>query len=959
MPRTDRTRPGRAVVTGGAGFIGSHLVDALVARGDEVLAIDDLSNGRRENLAGALGDGAAFEQADVRDGGAMRRLLREWRPDVVFHLAAQADVTRSVADPDFDAQVNHGGTINVLEAARAAGAERFVFASTGGALYGDADELPTPESAPMEPLAPYGANKLAAEHEVERFGGARMSSVSLRLANVYGPRQDSSGEGGVVAIFSRSLAEGTTPTVFGDGSSTRDYVYVEDVVGAFVAAGDDDATSAFNIGTGRETSVVDLLAALARAAGAPEFQPEHAPEREGEVRRSCLDAGLAARTLGFAPTWRLEDGLRSTYESYARRLQRDGDVASADAPVPAAPARGQGPLSFLLARRRAARNGNGAAPTEPATPSKVLILSADVGEGHIAAARALETEILATEPDAEIEVVDDGLQWLGRFSEHVIRDGYRVQLRFFPWMYGLLYTIFTKVGPIRFVGRGFLRAFAARRLLRKVEERDPDVVISTHPSFTNLLGVMRRQGKLDMPVVATITDLADHIFWAHRHCDLHLVCYEQAVERIEPITGPGSVVRVRPLVSPQFLEPCDRADARGRLDLPADDPIVLVSGGGWGVGDLDGAVQTALDTVPGSLVVVLAGRNEEAQERLEGAFGREPRVRILGFTKEMSDLMAAADAIIHSTGGVTALEALLRQCPVISYGAPWGHSRVNARIAEAQGLGQRAESLEELSNALHKIFDPVDPWQVPLVPWAPPAAPLVLDGTARVRPRPAWLMRTTRVATTAGLAVLAVGWSLNSGAAYSLASKVLNAKPLTRVVTQRQQVALVLRVPGGSIGEVRRALAARGGHASFAVTSAPGRTELAALGAAGDNVVPELARGKTMHWLKTRGILKRDRRALGLPKHFYFLTPTKGFNLGEYLYGRTLGATPVDGAVRISLPSPRVHRPVRRGQVVVVTLDPRSSGSMVSFDRLLTELSREGLSPVSVDDLAGSPSVKA
>jgi len=370
-------------------------------------------------------------------------------------------------------------------------------------------------------------------------------------------------------------------------------------------------------------------------------------------------------------------------------------------------------------------------------------------------------------------------------------------------------------------------------------------------------------------------------------------------------------------------------------------------------------VQTALDTVPGSLVVVLAGRNEEAQERLDAAFGQEPRVRVLGFTKEMSDLMGAADTIIHSTGGVTALEALLRQCPVISYGAPWGHSRVNARIAEAQGLGQRAESLEELSAALHNIFDPIDPWQVPLVPPAPPAAPLVLEGTARVRPRPAWLLRATRVATTAGLAVVAVSWSLNSGAAYSLASKVLHAKPLTRVDTQRQQVALVLRVPHGSIGQVRQALAARGGHASFAVTRTPGRRELAALGTAGDNVVPELTRGKTMHWLKTRRILKQDRSALHLPKHFYFLTPTKGFNLGEYLYGRTLGASPVDGAVRMTLPSPRVNRHVRRGQVVVVTLDPRSSGSMVSFDALLAELSRDGLSPVSVDDLAGSPAVKA
>ena len=549
MPRQP-TRPRRVVVTGGAGFIGSHLVDALVARGDEVLVIDDLSTGRQGRLVDALRAGALLEQADVRDEGAMRRLLREWRPDAVLHLAAQADVTRSVADPELDARVNHGGTVHVLEAARAAGARRFVFASTGGALYGDAEVLPTPEAAPIRPLSPYGANKLAAEQEVERFGRSGMSTVSLRLANVYGPRQDSGGEGGVVAIFSRALAEDTTPVIFGDGSSTRDYVYVADVVDAFIAAADGTATGALNIGGGRETSVADLLDTLAHVAGTEPVAPEHAPARDGEVARSCLDAGLAAEALGFAPAWDLGDGLRKTYESYAEVFGRDGDSPAAGASS-GSPHGGEGPLSFLLARHRASRNGNGAAP-EPASPPRVLILSADVGEGHAAAARAMAAEIAAADPEAEIEVAE-GLQWLGRVSEHVIRDGYRVQLRFFPWTYGVLYDLFTKVSLARAVGRGFLRAFGARRMLRRIRARDPDVVISTHPAMTNLLGVMRRQGKLDMPVMATITDLADHIFWAHRHCDLHLVCYEQAVERIEPITGPGSVVRVRPLVSPQFL----------------------------------------------------------------------------------------------------------------------------------------------------------------------------------------------------------------------------------------------------------------------------------------------------------------------------------------------------------------------------------------------------------------------
>lgn len=946
MSQTNGTGPRRVAVTGGAGFIGSHLVDALIARGDRVLVIDDLSTGRRENLAGALDAGAVLEHGDVRDAGALRRALREWRPELVFHLAAQADVSRSVADPELDEEVNHGGTVHVLEAARAAGARRFVLASTGGALYGDAEQLPTPETAPLAPLSPYGAHKLAAEREVARLATGGLSGVCLRLANVYGPRQDCGGEGGVVAIFCHALLEGRVPVVFGDGESTRDYVYVADVVDAFLAAGESRATGAINVGRGEETTVTGLLSALARTAGAGQVAPEHAPARAGEVRRSCLEATLARRALGFAPAYGLDDGLRATFEAYAA------------APAP----RAEGALASLLARRRvrraAAAQGNGAAAPAAERPARVLILSADVGEGHAAAARAIASEVRAADPEAEVEVAE-GLEWLGRISEHVIRDGYRVQLRFFPWMYGLLYTLGTRVPPARAFGRGFLRLFGARRMLRRIRRRDPDVVISTHPATTNVLGILRRQGRLTMPVVATITDLADHIFWAHRHCDMHLVCYEQAVERIEPVTGPGSVVRVRPLVSPQFLEPCDRAEARARLGLPAQDPIVLVSGGGWGVGDLDGAVRTALDELPGSLVVVLAGRNQEAQARLQAGFGDEPRVRILGFTKDMSDLMGAADAIIHSTGGVTAMEALLRRCPVIAYGAPWGHARVNADIAERQGLGQRAESLPELARALHRIFDPVDPWPVPEVPPAPSAAPLVLKPLVRVQPRPAWVPRLTRMATSAAMSVMAIGWGLNSEAAYSLAARVLHAKPLTAISTQRPQVALVLRVPRGSLDQVRRVLDARGEHASFAVAGGLDTRRRRALAAAGDDTVPELTQGKAMHWLKTRRILRRDRRELGLPKRFYFLTPQKGFNLGEYLYGRVSGARAVDGAVRITLPSPRVNRPLRRGQVVVVTLDPRSPGSMVAFDALLSELGRDGLRSVSVDDLAGSPAVKA
>ena len=968
MSRAKGTNARRALVTGGAGFIGSHLVDALVARGDRVLAIDDLSRGTRENLSGAMERGAQLEPADIRDAGAMRRLLREWRPDVVFHLAAQVDVTRSIVDPELDAEINHAGTVKVLEAARAAGVGRFVFASTGGALYGDARTLPTPESAPLAPLSPYGANKLAAEGEVRRFHRDSMSTVSLRLANVYGPRQDASGEGGVVAIFCRRLLDGEPLVIYGDGSSTRDYVYVGDVVAAMLAAADDAAHEPMNVGCGAETSVVELARALAETAGGPEDPPmEFAAARAGEVARSCLDTRRARETLGFQPGWSLARGLRATFVSYAAQEPPEkqgptnavpvGVLAGAMATVagasgaPPAPAPADPILDAAEQHVREVED-----PRELERPPRVLILSADVGEGHAAAARAVAAEVSAADPCAEVEVVE-GLQWLGRFSEHVIRDGYHFQLKFMPWMYGLVYDIFTKVPPVRVLGRGFLRMFWMRRMLRRVRAWDPDVVISTHPIITNVLGILRKQGRLTMPVMATITDLADHLFWAHKGCDLHLVCYEQAVERIEPVTGPGSVCRVRPLVSPQFLEPCDRAEARRRLGLPAHVPIVLVSGGGWGVGDLDGAVATALESVDGALVVVLAGRNEEAHERLNAAFGDEPRVRILGFTKQMSDLMGAADALIHSTGGVTAMEALLRRCPVVAYGAPWGHARVNARIAEGQGLGLRAETLEELDDALRSIFD--GRFIAPEVPPAPPAAPLVLDPPARVAPRPRWVMRASRVATTAASALLVAGWTLNSDDAYSLVAKTLHAKPMTRVATQRPEVGLVLRVPREGIPQVQRALAARHAHASFAVRGEASRHELARMTAGGHDVLPELTQGKTLHWLKTRKILKRDARGLELPKTFYFLTPRKGFNLGEYFYGRVSGARAVDGAVRLSLPTARTIPPLRRGQVVVVTIDPREPGSMAGMAALLSRLGREGLAAVSLEDLAGLPALEA
>ncbi len=299
----------KALVTGGAGFIGSNLVDALAERGDAVEVLDDLSTGKRDNLSES---GAKLHEADLRDAERVAAIVAEAAPDVIFHLGAQIDVRRAVADPAFDAAVNVGGTINVLEAARRAGVGRVVNSSTGGAIYGDAASIPTAEDYPPAPMAPYGQSKHSAEGYCGLYGRLHgLSTVSLRYANVYGPRQDPHGEGGVVAIFCGKLVEGGTPLAFGDGLQTRDYVFVGDVVAANLAAAGSDWTGACNIGTGTETTVVELAAALRELGDGP-FELEHAPERPGEVIRSAVDPSLARDALGWEARVALPEGLQRT-----------------------------------------------------------------------------------------------------------------------------------------------------------------------------------------------------------------------------------------------------------------------------------------------------------------------------------------------------------------------------------------------------------------------------------------------------------------------------------------------------------------------------------------------------------------------------------------------------------------------------------------------------------------------
>jgi UDP-glucose 4-epimerase len=307
----------RTLVTGAAGFIGSTLVDRLLADGHSVVGVDDLSTGRSENIVGAeRHDTFEFAKLDITDADLIG-LLTETKPEVVFHLGAQISVKLSVDDPQFDSTVNVVGTVRLAEAARRAGVRKIVHTSSGGSIYGVPPSYPTNEDAPTDPSSPYAASKVAGEIYLNMYRnlyGLQCSHIAP--GNVYGPRQDPHGEAGVVAIFAKALLAGRPTKIFGDGTDTRDYVFVDDVVDAFVkASGEAGDGQRFNVGTGVETSVRQLHSEIAKAAGAPD-EPEFHPPRLGDLRRSCLDISRAQTVLGWRPAVQIDDGVARTVDFF-------------------------------------------------------------------------------------------------------------------------------------------------------------------------------------------------------------------------------------------------------------------------------------------------------------------------------------------------------------------------------------------------------------------------------------------------------------------------------------------------------------------------------------------------------------------------------------------------------------------------------------------------------------------
>lgn len=668
--------------------------------------------------------------------------------------------------------------------------------------------------------------------------------------------------------------------------------------------------------------------------------------------------------------------------------------------------------SLNMARRKRTASK----PRRPG-PKRVLILSADVGEGHAAAARALARQIESAPEPAEVTVID-GLAAMGPLLQPVVEDGYRVQLRFFPWTYTLVYGLLERVAPVRALARRLLCLFGSRPLARRIAEHDPDVVVSTYPAVTVVLARLRRTHAVRCPTVATITDLTGLFFWAQAGIDTHLVMYGESLPSVERIAGAGSARLVRPLISAEFLDERSQADARRALSLPEQGRLVVVSGGGWGVGDIEGAVREIASIEDVSAIVCLAGRNEQLQRRLSDDFAQEPRVHVYGFTERMPEILAAADALVHSTGGVTCLEAKATGTPVVSYGLPVGHARLNTRAMADLGLLRLANDTGELRAHVQACFaehhelagraphaseglvavvgantvaapELVEPLHSPASSGAaaavavgdgaagrraqatdaaaltsgagplldPAAVDLVLDAQHRVNPIPLWRLRMVAFVTQLALLLGVTTWLMSTDEVTGFTGLFLGVHPLQRVDTSHPEVGLVVRAPAGRAVSIAAQLDARGIHASFTDNGADARTTIASLRADSDELIPEMPSSRSFfRWLRTRGTLRSQARALGLHHHFYFLQPTGGLTVGQLVLARTAGAMPVAGAVRMNAWDPLPHRRMRAGDVLVISVGG-SRASLAGVERVVMWLRASGLSAEPLDSLTARPSI--
>jgi UDP-glucose 4-epimerase len=891
----------RVLVTGGSGFIGSHVVDKLRDRGHEPVIYDLRPSpwhepGTVDTVLGSITDREALERA-----------LHSC--DAVAHLAAVADVNDVHASPEDAERVNARGTVTVLEAARRAGVKRIVYASTIW-VYSDCDAAEVDEETLLPaPSHLYTSTKLAGELYCKAYQELYgIDYTILRFGIPYGPRAR---EAAVIPAFVGRALRGEPLTLAGDGSQSRRFVYVEDLAdGVALGLLDVAANRVYNLASDENVTIRQIAETVRDLVG--DVAIEHTPARPGDFGGKVVCSRRAFRELGWSAATPFVEGVRR-YVVW-RRAQAAAEAAREQAAVIPA-----------------------GEPDAESAPRKVLIISADIGEGHDLPARAVAREFKDEDPDALVSIAN-GLPAMGVVLTRILRENSAFMFRWVPWWFDFQYRLFMYFPPTRWFSRRMLYALGHRGLMRLIRAHDPDYIVSTYPGVTAVLGELRRRRRLHVPCYSSITDLAGLHFWSHPGIDLHFITHPESAEEVEQIGGPGSVRWAKPPTHPAFLAARSRGDARRALGLPAEGKVIAVSGGGWGVGDLLGATRVALNAHPDALVLCLCGRNDRLRARVAERLGGEPRLRLMGFTDRMGDVLAASDALVHSSAGLTVLEAIIRGCPVISYGFGYGHVRASNAALERFGLAQVARDSDALGPALERALREGRPEPDGSFARRPSTASLILSDERRARRLPAWRLRALRALTAALSAFLIAGWALTTGASYSLVSRIAHMRPVTAVATGRPEVGVLVNAPAAEVPAVADVLAARGLHASFAISHPY------SLSRAGDEVVPRVATGGLMGWLGTR---KKLHYWLRLRRHFLYASA--GPSIGQWLFAHGAGGRLVAGAVTVDDRGDRFGL-LRPGEVVELTV--RSPFEMQGLaDELAAKLSAEHLRAVPVGRL--------
>ncbi len=899
----------RVLVTGGSGFIGSHVVDKLRARGHEPV-IYDL---RPSPWHGDPGRPVDTVLGSITDREALERALHSC--DAVAHLAAVADVNDVHAEPEDAERINARGTVAVLEAARRAGVKRILYASTIW-VYSDCE----PEEVDEDTLLPppshlYTSTKLAGELYCKAYQELYgIDYTILRFGIPYGPRAR---EAAVIPAFVNKALAGDPLTLAGDGSQSRKFVYVEDLADGVARGLDDVAVNrVYNLASDETVTIKQIAETIKELMGDVEIV--HTPARPGDFGGKIVSSERAERELGWTAATPFAEGVRRYIDWRHDQAKAKADSADA-AVIPAGE------------------------PDQEAKPRKVLIISADIGEGHDLPARAVAREFRDEDPDANISIVN-GLPAMGPVLTKVLRENSAFMFQYLPWLFDFQYWLFMYFAPTRWLSRKLLMFFGRRGLMRMIRAHDPDQIVSTYPGVTAILGELRRTGRLKVPCYSSITDLAGLQFWAHPGIDLHFITHPESADEVESIAGPGSVRWAKPPTAPAFLAARSRDEARRALALPASGRVIAVSGGGWGVGDLAGATQAALE-FEDATVLCLCGRNDKLRAKVAQRFAGEPRLRVMGFTDRMGDVLAAADVLVHSSAGLTVLEAIIRGCPVVSYGFGVGHVRASNRALERFELAQVARNAKELGPKIGRALE-LRTEPDPRFARRPSTASLILADERRARTLPVWRVRSVRAAFSTGLAVVVAAWILTTGASYSLVAHFAHIRPVTAVETDHPEVGVLIDAPGGQVPELAGLLASYGIHASFAVGRPSYPVDTTVIDN-GDQPLPRLPTGGLVRWLGTRGELHKLIGRTG--RGHTFLYASSGPSLGQWLFAHGAGGRLVAGAVHLRDSDDSLGH-LRPGEVIELTV-AKPDALQPLLAKLVAGLRGDHLSAVSLGRL--------